>query len=60
VEVSPDGGSWSAVYGVAGVRTNWAEQSVDLSAWKNQPNLRIRFHLSTTAAGPMTAGALTT
>jgi len=27
--------------------SQWAEQSVDLSPWKNQPNLRIRFHLWT-------------
>ena len=31
VEVSPDGSSWYRLYGVTGVRTDWAEQSLDLS-----------------------------
>ena len=47
VEVSPDGSSWYRLYGVTGLRTNWAEQSIDLSPWKNQTNLRIRLHLVT-------------
>jgi hypothetical protein len=47
VEVSPDGNSWTRVYGVTGVRTNWADQSLDLSAYKNQSNLRIRLRLVT-------------
>ena len=47
VEVSPDGGNWYRLYGVTGIRTNWADQSIDLSPWKNQSNLRIRLHLIT-------------
>ncbi|MCL4178670.1 MAG: fibronectin type III domain-containing protein, partial [Verrucomicrobia bacterium] len=47
LEVSPDGGNWTIVYGAAGLRPDWAEQSIDLSPWKNQGNLRIRFRLLT-------------
>ncbi len=47
VEVSTDGNAWTYVYGIAGARDEWAEQSIDLSPWKNQANLRIRFHLWT-------------
>ena len=47
VEVSPDGSSWYRLYGVTGTRTNWVEQSIDLSPWKNQTNLRIRLRLVT-------------
>ena len=47
VQVSPDGSSWYPLYGVTGIRTNWADQSIDLSQWKNQTNLRIRLHLVT-------------
>ena len=41
------------VYGVSEqqVRSEWAEQSIDLSPWKNQSNLRIRFHLWTDGGG---------
>jgi S1-C subfamily serine protease len=35
VEVSPDGSSWTRLYGVTGVRTDWAGQGIDLSQWKN-------------------------
>jgi hypothetical protein len=51
VEVSPDGATWTRVYGVSGARTNWTEQTIDLSAWRMEPNLRVRFHLMTDAAG---------
>jgi len=47
VEVSTDGNNWSAVYGAYGVREQWQEQIIDLSPWKNQSNLRIRFHIWT-------------
>ena len=53
VEISPNGSSWSHRYGVYGgtetaaTRTNWMEQVVDLSEWKGQPNVRIRFHIAT-------------
>jgi hypothetical protein len=46
-EVSPDGSSWTRLYGVTGIRTEWADQGIDLSQWKNQSNLRIRLHLVT-------------
>jgi hypothetical protein len=46
VEISTDGVNWTRLYGVAGLRTDWAEQSLDLSQWKNQSNLRIRLHLT--------------
>jgi len=45
VEVSTDGNNWSPVYGPYGIRELWQEQIIDLSPWKNQNNLRIRFHL---------------
>ncbi len=53
VEVSSDGGSWTPVYGVSEnqVRDAWAEQRIDLSQWRNQSNLRIRFHVWTDGAG---------
>ncbi|HOX63300.1 MAG TPA: immune inhibitor A [Verrucomicrobiota bacterium] len=47
LEVSTDGNSWTPIYGAAGIRAEWAEQSIDLSPWKNQSNLRLRFHLWT-------------
>lgn len=47
LEVSTDGNSWTPIYGAAGIRAEWAEQSIDLSPWKNQGNLRLRFHLWT-------------
>ena len=52
VEVSTDGGSWTRVYGAAtGVQTNWTERVIDLSEWKNQANVRIRFRLVTDGSG---------
>jgi len=51
VEVSTDGNGWTAVYGAWGVQGEWREQSIDLSPWKNQSNLRIRFHLWTDGSG---------
>ena len=47
VEISSDGSSWSYLYGVHGIasRTSWARQRIDLSPWKGQANVRIRFHL---------------
>ena len=47
VEVSTDGSGWSPVYGAYGLRSKWREQTIDLSPWKNQSNLRIRFRLIT-------------
>ncbi len=47
VEISTDGSSWQTLYGFMGVRTNWAQQAIDLSPWKSQSNLRIRFRLAT-------------
>jgi len=49
LEVSVDGSNWTPLYGAAGIRTEWAEQSIDLSPYKNQSNLRIRFHVWTDA-----------
>jgi hypothetical protein len=53
VEISPDGSTWTPVYGVSEnqIRTNWAEQSIDLSPWKGQSNVRVRFHMWTDASG---------
>ena len=49
LEVSPDGSSWTPLYGVyhTASRTEWQRQQIDLSPWKGQANLRIRFRVST-------------
>ncbi len=39
--------NWQRVYGVSGVRTNWVEQSIDLSPWKNQSQVWVRFQVNT-------------
>jgi hypothetical protein len=51
LEVSTDGSGWTPIYGAAGVQAEWREQSIDLSPWKNQSNLRIRFHVWTDGGG---------
>ena len=52
IEVSPNGSGYARVYGVGHAQTNgWAENEIDLSQWKNQPNLRIRFHQTTDGGG---------
>jgi hypothetical protein len=50
LEVSPDGGNWTRVYGVSGTRGEWAEQRIDLSLWRGQANLRIRFYVESNSA----------
>ncbi len=46
LEVHSDTLGWSYVYGITeGVSTNWTEHFIDLSPWKHQQNLRLRFHL---------------
>ena len=47
VEISQDGSAWTRVYNVLGTRTSWREQSIDLSQWKGQGNVFIRFRLQT-------------
>ncbi len=51
VEVSPNGSSYTRVYGISGAQTNWMDQEIDLSQWKDQANLRIRFRLITDGSG---------
>ena len=52
LEVYCDALGWSYIYGITeGVSTNWTEQLIDLSAWKHQQNLRLRFHLVTDGNG---------
>ena len=46
-EISPNGTSWSRRYNALGTRTNWVEQSIDLSEWKGEANVRIRFWFQT-------------
>jgi hypothetical protein len=46
------GGSWSPVYGVSETRSNWAEQSIDLSPWKGQSQVWIRFQVGTDGGSP--------
>jgi hypothetical protein len=43
LEVSPTARPGRGSTAPTGSRTNWVEQQVDLSAWKAQSNLRIRF-----------------
>ncbi|MFW6171530.1 MAG: hypothetical protein ACODAD_13655, partial [Planctomycetota bacterium] len=50
LEVSPNGSSWTRVYGVTGTREGWAEQRIDLSPWRGEPNLRIRFYLESNSS----------
>jgi len=61
VEISPNGSSWYPHYGRHGScsRTNWTEQTIDLSEWKGQSNVRIRFRrLSNNDAGTVADGWL--
>jgi fibronectin type 3 domain-containing protein len=51
VEVSANGSSYTRVYGITGAQTNGVNKEIDLSQWKDQPNLRIRFHLITDGSG---------
>jgi hypothetical protein len=45
--VSGDGGaSWTCVYGVSATRTDWAEQAIDLSRWKNSGQVWVRFQVN--------------
>jgi len=56
VEVSTDGSGWTRMYGVFnGTRNEWREQVIDLSEWKNQTNLRIRFRVVTDSNPATTA-----
>ena len=53
VEISPDGGSWSRVYGgYETVRESWAEQQIDLSPWKGRESVYIRFILRSDGGTP--------
>ncbi|MCC6821969.1 MAG: hypothetical protein IT579_14660, partial [Verrucomicrobia subdivision 3 bacterium] len=53
LEISSDAGAnWRPVYGVSSTRTNWAEQSIDLSPWRNQSQVWFRFHLFTDGSVP--------
>jgi len=52
LEVYSDAQGWTYVYGITeGVSTNWTEHWIDLSQWKHQQNLRIRFHLASNESG---------
>ena len=56
VEISTDGNGWVYLYGLYdGTRTNWTEQVIDLSEWKNHDNLRIRFRVGTDSSAATTA-----
>jgi len=41
--VSVNGGSWSVVQSIAGITGNWREESVDLSTYAGEANVRIAF-----------------
>ncbi len=44
VEISTNGTNWgNRRYGVTGIRTEWREQAIDLSPWKDEERLFIRF-----------------
>jgi hypothetical protein len=52
LEVSSDGSSWSYLYGLyTGEKTNWTEHVVDLTGYRGQPNVRIRFHFWSDSSG---------
>jgi hypothetical protein len=52
LEVYCDSLGWRNIYGITeGVSTNWTEHLIDLSEWKHQQNLRLRFHLVSDGAG---------
>jgi hypothetical protein len=50
VEVSTNGTSWTKVYSAYGTRLAWTGQAIDLSPWKTETNLRIRFSVWTNSA----------
>ncbi|MGB6223448.1 hypothetical protein, partial [Haloferula sp.] len=48
IEFSTDGNSWGDfLYGVTGIRSEWHQQAIDLSKWKNAERLFIRFRRGT-------------
>jgi hypothetical protein len=47
VEVSADNNSWTVVNGVTEIRNTWQMQEIDLSQWKNQVRVFIRFRRGT-------------
>jgi hypothetical protein len=47
VEVSADNSSWTVVNGVTEIRNTWQMQEIDLSQWKNQVRVFIRFRRGT-------------
>ncbi len=47
VEVSSDNASWTVVNGVTETRNTWQMQEIDLSPWKNQVRVFIRFRRGT-------------
>ncbi|MGD7652940.1 MAG: choice-of-anchor J domain-containing protein, partial [Verrucomicrobiales bacterium] len=49
VEVSADNSSWTVVNGVTEIRDTWQMQEVDLSQWKGEVRVFIRFRRSTDA-----------
>ena len=52
VEVSVDGGStWQGIYFANGYHETWREERVDLSAYATEPEVWIRFRLTTNASG---------
>ncbi|MDX9793612.1 MAG: immune inhibitor A, partial [Kiritimatiellia bacterium] len=51
LDVSANGTTWIRVYGVSAVRDAWAEQEVDLSRWRGQANLRVRFYVESDGGG---------
>jgi hypothetical protein len=48
VEVSSDfGASWTGVLAVSGASTGWTRRAIDLSPWRLQPYVWIRFRVTT-------------
>ncbi len=47
LEVSPNGTSWTRIYSATGPRESWVQQAFDLSKWRDETNLRIRFSVVT-------------
>jgi len=51
VEVCTDGSGWRRMCCLTGTNTLWNDRAIDLSEYRNQPNLRIRFRITSDGSG---------
>jgi hypothetical protein len=53
LEISSNGGSsWTTLYGIQGSRTDWVARRFDLSPWRGQSQVWIRFRLVASSSTP--------